>query len=61
MVIAAMFLAFLFGAVGGAHPHREQAEEPERPHPFGPYLALGSILAVLYGAWLVDAYLGLLG
>jgi prepilin signal peptidase PulO-like enzyme (type II secretory pathway) len=29
--------------------------------PFGPFLALGSVLALLFGRLLLDAYLGLLG
>ena len=41
MVIAAMFLAFLFGAVDGAHPHRQQAQDPERPYPVRPVSGSG--------------------
>jgi prepilin signal peptidase PulO-like enzyme (type II secretory pathway) len=61
MVIAAMFLAFLFGAVVGLILIASKLKSRKDHIPFGPYLALGSILAVLYGAWLVDAYLSLLG
>jgi len=60
MVIAAMFLAFLFGAVVGLILIASKLKSRKDHIPFGPYLALGSILAVLYGAWLVDAYLSLL-
>jgi prepilin signal peptidase PulO-like enzyme (type II secretory pathway) len=61
MVIAAMFLAFLFGAVVGLILIASKLKSRKDHIPFGPYLALGSVLAVLYGAWMVDAYLGLLG
>jgi prepilin signal peptidase PulO-like enzyme (type II secretory pathway) len=61
MVIAAMFLAFLFGAVMGLILIASKLKTRKDHIPFGPYLALGSVLAILYGARMVDAYLGFLG
>jgi prepilin signal peptidase PulO-like enzyme (type II secretory pathway) len=61
MVIAAMFLAFLFGAAVGLILIATKVKTRKDHIPFGPYLALGSVIAILYGAWLADAYLGLLG
>jgi leader peptidase (prepilin peptidase)/N-methyltransferase len=29
--------------------------------PFGPFLALGSVVALFAGPWLLDAYLGISG
>jgi prepilin signal peptidase PulO-like enzyme (type II secretory pathway) len=61
MVIAAMFLAFLFGAVVGLVLIASKLKTRKDHIPFGPYLALGSVLALLFGQWMLDAYLRLLG
>jgi prepilin signal peptidase PulO-like enzyme (type II secretory pathway) len=61
MVIAAMFLAFLFGAIVGLILIASKLKTRKDAIPFGPYLALGSVLALLYGDWMLGAYLGLLG
>jgi len=61
MVIAAMFLAFLLGAVVGLILIAGKLKTRKDAIPFGPYLALGSVLALLYGDWMLEAYLGLLG
>lgn len=61
MVIAAMFLAFLFGAIVGVILIASKLKSRKDAIPFGPYLALGSVLALLYGDWMVRAYLALLG
>jgi leader peptidase (prepilin peptidase) / N-methyltransferase len=60
MVIAAMFLAFLMGAIVGLILIASKLKSRKDHIPFGPYLALGSVLALLYGQWMLDAYLGLL-
>jgi prepilin signal peptidase PulO-like enzyme (type II secretory pathway) len=60
MVIAATFLAFLFGAVVGLVLIASKLKTRKDHIPFGPYLALGSVLALLFGQWMLDAYLGLL-
>ena len=61
MVIVAMFLAFFFGAAVGLVLIVSRLKSRKDHIPFGPYLALGSVLAVLYGTWMVDAYMRLLG
>ena len=61
MVIAAMFLAFLFGAVVGLILIASKLKSRKDHIPFGPYLALGSVLAILYGSWMVDVYLRSMG
>jgi leader peptidase (prepilin peptidase)/N-methyltransferase len=61
MVIAAMFLAFLFGALVGLVLIASKLKTRKDAIPFGPYLAFGSVLALLYGDWMLGAYLGLLG
>lgn len=60
-IITAMFLAFLFGAVIGLILIAAKIKGRKDHIPFGPYLALGSVLALLYGPWLVDLYLRLMG
>jgi prepilin signal peptidase PulO-like enzyme (type II secretory pathway) len=59
-VVVALFLAFFFGAVVGLVLILAKRKTRKDAIPFGPYLALGTMLALLYGSWLVDAYLGLL-
>jgi prepilin signal peptidase PulO-like enzyme (type II secretory pathway) len=61
LVIAGMFLAFLFGAIVGLILMAAKLKGRKDAIPFGPYLALGSVLALLYGPWLVHAYLGWIG
>jgi leader peptidase (prepilin peptidase)/N-methyltransferase len=59
-VAPAMFIAFIAGTVvGAAIIARVGAREGrKRGIPFGPYLALGAIVALFAGDPLVDAYLG---
>ncbi len=54
----ALFLAFVLGAVGGL---LLKAISGNRQVPFGPYLALGGVVALLYGQTLLNLYLGFLG
>lgn len=61
MVIVAMFVAFFLGAVVGLILIASKLKSRKDGIPFGPYLALGSVVALLYGRLLVDAYLGWLG
>ncbi len=60
MVIVAFFLAFLVGAVVGVGLIVTKRKTRKDAIPFGPYLALGSVIALLYGRWLLGAYLELL-
>ncbi len=58
-VILALFLAFLFGGVIGGYLVLSKKRSRKDKIPFGPYLALGSVLAVLAGQTLLGGYLGL--
>lgn len=57
-LLIALFLSFLIGAVGGV---ASRLAGGERIIPFGPYLALGGMIALFFGQALLDWYLGLLG
>jgi leader peptidase (prepilin peptidase)/N-methyltransferase len=57
-LLVALLLSFVLGAVGGV---TATALGGGRQVPFGPYLALGGVLALLYGPALIRWYAGLLG
>ncbi len=57
-LLVALLASFIFGAVGGVIG---RAFGGERQVPFGPYLALGGMVALFYGPALVGWYAGLLG
>ncbi len=58
-VAPALLVALLAGAlVGLAMIAREGAAARKRAIPFGPFLALGGVVGLLYGDQLVDWYLG---
>jgi prepilin signal peptidase PulO-like enzyme (type II secretory pathway) len=59
-VVVAFFLGFLFGAVVGLALILSKRKGRKDAIPFGPYLALGSVLALLYGPRMLESYLGLL-
>jgi leader peptidase (prepilin peptidase)/N-methyltransferase len=55
---AALLIAFLAGSlVGLAMMVREGSQARKRAIPFGPFLALGGVVALLAGSQLVDWYL----
>lgn len=60
VVLAGMFLAFLGGSVVGLGLIFIAGRGRKTMVPFGPFLALGTVLAVFVGRPLVDGYLGLL-
>jgi leader peptidase (prepilin peptidase) / N-methyltransferase len=60
IVLAGMFLAFLTGSVIGIGLILFAGRGRKSMLPFGPFLALGTVLAVFMGRPLVDGYLGLL-
>jgi len=35
--------------------------QKQQPIPFGPFLAAGTLIAFMYGAQIIDAYLSLIG
>lgn len=59
-VIVAFFLAFLVGAVFGIWLIVTKRKTRKDAIPFGPYLAFGSVVTLLYGPWLLESYLRLL-
>jgi leader peptidase (prepilin peptidase)/N-methyltransferase len=57
-LLVALFAAVLVGAVVGLI---QRAAGGTRVVPFGPFLALGGVLALFFGDALLQAYLGALG
>jgi prepilin signal peptidase PulO-like enzyme (type II secretory pathway) len=60
-VIVAMFLAFLVGSVVGLALMAAKLKTRKDHIPFGPYLAFGSVIALLYGHEILGLYRGLIG
>lgn len=58
LVLVAMFLSFLLGGVVSVGVLVAQRGSRKTEIPFGPFLALGTVLALLLGQPLLDAYLG---
>jgi leader peptidase (prepilin peptidase) / N-methyltransferase len=58
-VILALFFAFVLGGLVGGYLILSKRRSRKDKIPFGPYLALGSVLAVLAGQTLLGAYLNL--
>lgn len=57
LVLVGMFLAFLIGAVVGAVVMARSGEGRKSQVPFGPFLALGAVIAIFWGQGLLDLYL----
>jgi leader peptidase (prepilin peptidase)/N-methyltransferase len=59
-VAAALAFALVAGVLAGVVVMRRKgiAEGRKQAVPFGPFLALGAVFALLFGAGLVDAYVG---
>jgi leader peptidase (prepilin peptidase)/N-methyltransferase len=60
LVPMAMFMSFLSGAVIGVIVIKVSGGDGKTEVPFGPFLVLGTVLALFVGEPLVDAYVGLL-
>lgn len=60
-VIVALFLGFLFGSIGGITAMSFFGKSRKDLLPFGPYLALGSLIALFAGVPLVAWYLNISG
>lgn len=60
LVVVALFLAFIMGAIVGIVLIATKRKTRRDVIPFGPYLALGSVLALLFGPVVMDRYLDLL-
>ena len=56
-MLLATFLAAAMGAVLGGGALALSVIGPKQHIPFGPYLALGTILTLFYGEWLIQTYL----
>lgn len=61
LVLVGLFMSFLCGAVLGAVPRLIGGGGRKAQIPFGPYLALGTVLAIFVGRPLLEAYLGITG
>lgn len=58
VVLVGMFLSFLIGAIVGVIVMKATGGDRKKQVPFGPFLALGTILAIFAGRTILDAYLG---
>lgn len=58
VVLVGMFLAFLIGGLSGVLVMLVTGGDRKMQVPFGPFLTLGTVLAIAVGRQLVDAYLG---
>lgn len=56
-VLVALFAAFLFGSLAGLFMLAVQKRSRKEKIPFGPYLALGAVLATFVGEGLLNSYL----
>ena len=61
VLVAGLFLGFLLGGVFGVALMAAQRGGRKTKVPFGPFMLLGTLLAVLVGQPLVDAYTGATG
>jgi len=55
-VLVAMFAAFLFGSIAGLFLMLVQKRSRKTRIPFGPYLALGAVLAIFLGEMILTNY-----
>ncbi|GGG55498.1 prepilin peptidase [Paenibacillus radicis (ex Gao et al. 2016)] len=60
LTLLSLFLASLFGLIGGLLLIAAGGHARGKTLPFGPYIALGAITAYLWGDGMVEWYLGLL-
>ncbi len=58
-VLVAMFAAFLFGSIAGVYMMVVQKRSRKAKIPFGPYLALGAVLAIFLGEMILTSYCNL--
>ncbi len=59
-LILAMLIASVIGAVVMTALNRMQKESEQKEHPFGPYLAVGTLVAMLAGDAIIGWYMDLL-
>jgi leader peptidase (prepilin peptidase) / N-methyltransferase len=58
VAVLGAFLGFLFGGVTGVLLLLARRADRRTPIPFGPFMLLGALVAIVAGGALVDAYLG---
>jgi leader peptidase (prepilin peptidase) / N-methyltransferase len=58
-VIVGMFAAFLFGSLVGMYLVVVRKRSRKSRIPFGPFLALGSIVAIFFGDTIINAYMSI--
>ncbi len=58
LALVGMFLSFLSGGIVGSVILARSGGDRKTQVPFGPFLALGTVLAIFAGQRLLDAYLG---
>ncbi|MDO8736580.1 MAG: prepilin peptidase [Thermoleophilia bacterium] len=58
-VLTGLFLGFLFGAVTGVALMATGIKGPKSRIPFGPFLAIGAVIALFFGNDLLDLWTGL--
>ena len=61
LILAALFVAFLVGAVVGVVTLARKPKDWDSSLPFGPFIALGAVLALLWGESALLWYSSLLG
>ncbi len=57
-VIPALFIGFLLGSVYGLAMILAKKKKLKQTIPFGPFIALGSIIALFWGPYIINWYLG---
>ena len=57
-VVVALMSAFFVGAVIGVGLLASKIRKLKQPIPFGPFLVLGTGIAIVYGQYIIDWYLG---
>jgi len=60
-VLLLLFVAFFLGAIAGIIAMSGKGKEWDRTIPFGPFIALGAVLATIWGDAALGWYLALLG
>ncbi|HJR46210.1 MAG TPA: prepilin peptidase [Actinomycetota bacterium] len=58
LTLVAMFLSFLIGGIIGVAVLAASKGDRKTQLPFGPFLALGTVIAIFVGEKILDAYLG---
>lgn len=58
-IIVTLFLSFIFGGLVGAIILILKLKDRKAEIAFGPYLAVGGVIASIYGSRLIECYLGL--